>query len=89
MTEPSPEFKAHWQAKIDAEQSVTDLVHGGQIFKRLRYGDKDGYPGAVLKDHCWDCGTPLGWIHVDPCCVEVCPCCGEQLAYCDCRDWEQ
>ena len=73
-----------WQERIDAAQRLTTVMIDGVDLARQPYGGE--VPGLPLRPRCRDCATELGDLHVPGCCVERCPACGDQAAWCGCRD---
>ena len=56
----------------------------GEVFERIacgqRYDEITNPP-----DWCSDCGVAKGEIHQVGCDCELCPCCGDQFAFCECH----
>lgn len=66
-----------WLAKIRAAQKEKLVAVGTAVYPRIPYGQEEPTP-------CRDCGVMPGQLHVEWCCVEVCPQCqdGQRLT-CD------
>jgi hypothetical protein len=63
--------------------SPDSISLGGRLFELIRWGDeRSDYPADCP---CRDCGTPLGGVHHFGCCVERCPACFDQRAWCRCN----
>jgi hypothetical protein len=62
---------------------ISDPIYvGGELFELIRWGaERTDYP---VDCPCRDCGTPLGGVHHFGCCVELCPACFGQRAWCGC-----
>lgn len=77
----SAEWPAYWQARIDAAQALKTVWLSGATYQRTPYGTEVDDP----RPKCRDCFVAIGQLHVPSCCVELCPCCGEQFISCDCE----
>ena len=63
--------------------SPDSISLGGKQFELIRWGDeRTDYPADCP---CRDCGTPIGGVHHFGCCVERCPACFDQRAWCRCN----
>lgn len=75
-----------WPEKIEAAQSETHYLIGGQSCRRLPYGS-ESYDWGADSHPCGDCVVGKGQLHVPGCDIEECPACGGQALSCDC-DYE-
>jgi hypothetical protein len=61
--------------------TLAEMTH-----KRIRYGSEHT---GTISVRCPGCGVVIGELHARNCEREVCPCCGGQVAECQCplADW--
>lgn len=79
MTKPTA---AQWAKRIAEAQEDTHETIGGKRYARVPYGNEFERCGET----CRDCGVQKGQLHVVTCCIERCPCCGEQAIGCGCGE---
>lgn len=86
MSDTNPNLPADWPATLARMQSeaqeATHMHLCGIPFERIPYG-ADHLNSAPT---CRDCGVKHGMLHVDRCCIEKCPICSGQAAWCGCAD---
>lgn len=83
MVDPTDDnIPPEWKARIEEAQAMTHDVIAGKRYPRVPYGTEVANP----KPRCRDCAVKIGQLHVDGCCVELCPMCRHPLlsAHCDC-----
>lgn len=79
MTKPTA---AQWAKRIAEAQEDTHETIGGKRYARVPYGNEFERCGET----CRDCGVQKGQLHVVTCCIERCPCCGDQAIGCGCGE---
>ena len=77
-----PNWSAIWAQRVADAQKTTRMTVCSIPFERIPYGT-DHPDGA---ETCRDCGVSKGMLHVDRCCIEKCPVCAMQAAWCGCAD---
>jgi len=74
-----------WDEKIAWAQAITHMEINGTLHERKRYGTEQ----PDVRPTCWDCGVAVGQLHVEDCCVEICPACGGQVFMFGCLCYQE